>query len=122
MIVKNVMPTVITEYVVETAKEFEKIGFKQKHHLVEENKIELIVMDTEGGSRVEFMTPPAPGVKHACGNTVIVDNIDEAIDFFSTNGFKKITDVITAQHTKVCIMLWEATGTMTSVMQHVKEE
>lgn len=121
MKIKNILPAIVTDHVASTAAEFEKLGFIQKHHLVEENKIELFVMESEDGSRVELLSPPNPDAKIGCGFIAIVDDIDEASAYFSENGFKALTGKLSAQNTQICIMLWEATGTMIVVMQHVKD-
>lgn len=120
MKIKNILPAIITDHAASTAAEFEKLGFIQKHHLIEENKIELFVMESEDGSRVELLSPPKADAKIGCGFIAIVDDIDEAVSYFSDYGFKALTGKLAAQNTQISMMLWEVTGTMVVVMQHAK--
>ena len=121
MKIKNCFPTIVSNHIAGTVAEFEKIGFVQEHHLVDENKIDLYVMKADGGSKIYLMTPPAEGMSVANGFTVIVDDIDEAVAYFRANGFRGLTGILAAANTKACIMLWEGAGTTISVMQHVKD-
>ena len=121
MKIKNILPAIITDHVASTAAEFEKFGFIQKHHLVEDNKLEIFVMEAEDGAKIELLNPAEEDAKIRCGFIAIVDDIDEAIAYFSENGFKIISDKFTAKKTHICRMLWEATGTMVAVMQHIKD-
>ena len=81
----------------------------------------MFIMESEGGSRAALISPPKAGMKIGSGFTVIVDDIDETVAYFSANGFKPLTGVIAAAHTRITILLWEAVNMMICVMQHVED-
>ena len=92
--------------------------------LVSEKKKELITLMINGFTvkqaeeYISFDTAFLTFIGIVLGTAL---GIDETVAYFSANGFKPLTGVIAAAHTRITILLWEAVNTMICVMQHVED-
>ena len=119
MKVSSINPVLIATDIEKEKAGFEAEGFTQRHHLDEGNGIEIYVMETENGSRIDLVVLPGakPG---SVGIRMNVDNLEEAIAAHKAIGFVGGDKIFETKSNKITEMTRENTDVNFILVEHKK--
>ena len=120
MKVSGIYPVFTSADIEREVKGYESLGFKTKHHLHETEQVEIYVMETENGSRLDLLN--IVGAKPGClGVRINVDDLEEAVKLYRSLGFTGGEKVFETSSNKITEMRAPHNDAMYIVVQHVKD-
>ena len=96
----------------------EAVGFKVKHHLKEYDGMDIYVMESSDGSRMDIVSVQA-ALPHS-GARVNVDNLEEAIQVFREQGFEVYGEIHSSKSNRAALLYHDANSATYFVIQHMK--
>ena len=119
MKVSGIYPVFISADIEREVEGYKSIGFKQAHHLNENDLIEIYVMETENGSRVDLMK--IPGAKPGdIGIRINVDDLAEAVQLYKGLGFTGGERFFETKSNKITKMKAPNNDATYIIVQHIK--
>lgn len=95
-------------------------GFEQKHKFVDEFGNYGYVLENEAKCKIDvFVNSSLVNVRGLFGTRINVDNLDEAIEHFKTNGFVIESDVFKTDSNR-SVFAKSASGAKCYIIEHIK--
>ena len=119
MKVSGIYPVFTSVDIEKEVEGYKSIGYKQVHHLNETEQVEIYVMETENGSRVDILkiAGAQPG---RIGVRINVDNLEEAVALYRGLGFTGGDKVFETRTNKITEMHAPHNDAMYIIVQHIK--
>ena len=112
-----------TENIDEAIRFFSQMGFAVKHRIKGEF-LEQCVLSNDAGLRIDLANSPLVQrmkLNGFFGNRINVDNLQEAMEFFTNAGGQQLSPVITENPSNEIVFFRTANGDIYGVMHHKKD-
>ena len=118
MKVSSMNPVFVSADLEREVEGYKTLGFRQVHHLHENELVEIYVMETENGSRVDLVKIEGaePG---KVGIRINVDNLEEAVALYRSLGFTGGERVFETKSNRITEMNAPHNDVVYIVVQHI---
>lgn len=121
MKITSLNPVYGTEKTADAIEFFGKLGFEEIHSFKKEG-FEVITLENENGIRVDIMNNDyvrEAGINGFFANRLNVDDLEEALDFFKSEGAEQLTPVIYEADSRELANIRTKNGDIYSVIHHI---
>lgn len=116
-------PVYGTEKISDAVVFFSKLGFKEIHSFEKEG-FEIITLENESGIRLDIMNNDyvrEAGINGFFANRLNVDDLEEALDFFKSEGAEQVSPIIYEADSRELANVRTKNGDIYSVIHHIKK-